>query len=115
MPLQAVLVKRALELVRDEPERRERLAALKALVARRIPTLAVKSQIVPIIIGEDAAALALAKNLQAQGFDIRAIRPPTVPEGTARLRLSLNVGLTVQDIENFAQAFERLLPSGVGL
>jgi len=104
-----------LELVRDEPERRERLAALKALVARRIPSLAVKSQIVPIIIGEDAAALALAKNLQAQGFDIRAIRPPTVPEGTARLRLSLHVGLTVQDIENFAQALERLLPSGVGL
>jgi 8-amino-7-oxononanoate synthase len=115
MPLQAVLVKRALELVRDEPERRERLSAIKVLVSRRIPSLAVKSQIVPIIIGEDAAALALAKNLQAQGFDIRAIRPPSVPEGTARLRLSLHVGLTPQDIENFAQALERLLPSGVGL
>lgn len=109
MPLQAVLVKRALELVRDEPERREQLSALKRSVAQRLPALAVKSQIVPIIIGEDGAAVALAKNLQAQGFDIRAIRPPAVPEGTARLRLSLHAGLTPQDIESFAQALERFL------
>ena len=115
MPLQAILVKRALELVRDEPERREQLAVLKAHLARRMPDFPVKSQIIPIIIGEDASAVGLANNLQAQGFDIRAIRPPSVPEGTARLRLSLNVGLTLQDIENFAQTLEILLPSGIGL
>lgn len=109
MPLQAVLVKRALELVRDEPERRERLSALKTLAAHRLPSHTVRSQIVPIIMGEDAAAVALAAKLQRQGFDIRAIRPPTVPEGTARLRLSLHVGLTPQDIESFAQALDRLL------
>ena len=111
MPLQAVLVKRALELVRDEPERREQLDALKTLAAQRLSGFAVESQIVPIIIGEDAAAVTIAKTLQAQGFDIRAIRPPTVPEGTARLRLSLHVGLTRQDIAKFAQALLPLLPS----
>ena len=93
MPLQALLVKRALELVRDEPERRERLSALKALAAARLPGFSVQSQIVPIVVGRDDAAVELAKALQARGFDIRAIRPPSVPEGTARLRLSLNAGL----------------------
>jgi len=104
MPLQAALVKRALELVRDEPERREQLIALRNIAAKCLPDLAVNSQIIPILIGEDSAAVTIARALQAQGFDIRAIRPPTVPNGTARLRLSLHVGLTPQDIENFAQA-----------
>jgi 8-amino-7-oxononanoate synthase len=107
MPLQAVLVRRALELVRDEPERRRQLEALKTFAAQQLPGFAVRSHIVPIVIGEDAAAVAIAETLQSQGFDIRAIRPPSVPEGTARLRLSLHVGLTRQDIENFARA---LLP-----
>jgi len=47
-------------------------------------------------VGDDRRALALAARLQARGFDVRAVRPPSVPEGTARLRLSitLNVGET---------------------
>ncbi len=110
MPLQAVLVQRALELARDEPQRRERLAAIKAHAAQCLPDIAIHSQIVPIIIGEDNQAVAIAARLQKQGFDIRAIRPPTVPEGTARLRLSLHVGLTTQDIDAFAQALLSLLP-----
>ena len=108
MPLQAALVKRALELVRDEPERREQLFALQALATKCLVGVEVKSQIVPLIVGEDSASVTLARTLQSKGFDIRAIRPPTVPNGTARLRLSLHVGLTEQDIENFAQAFNSL-------
>ena len=49
------------------------------------------SQIQPVIVGADAQAVALASSLKARGFDIRAIRPPTVPEGTARLRLTLTL------------------------
>ena len=50
-----------------------------------------------MIIGADQAAVALAAYLQRRGFDIRAIRPPTVPEGTARLRIALtaNVNETI--------------------
>ncbi|MCG8456378.1 MAG: hypothetical protein MI919_08850, partial [Holophagales bacterium] len=44
--------------------------------------------IVPVIVGTNAAALALAERLRRRGYDVRAVRPPTVPEGTARLRLS---------------------------
>jgi 8-amino-7-oxononanoate synthase len=108
MPLQAVLVQRALRLVQEEPQRRAELAALKAHAAKCLPGVAVESQIVPIIIGEDDAAVALAGALQAEGFDIRAIRPPTVPEGTARLRLSLRVGVTTDQLSAFAIALTRL-------
>jgi 8-amino-7-oxononanoate synthase len=108
MPLQAVLVQRALELVQEEPERRKELAALKAHVAKCLPGVSVLSQIVPIIIGGDDAAVALASALQAEDFDIRAIRPPTVPEGTARLRLSLRVGVTTDQLSGFAEALTRL-------
>jgi 8-amino-7-oxononanoate synthase len=51
------------------------------------------SQIVPVIIGADQAAVAVAASLQRRGFDIRAIRPPTVPEDTARLRIALTLNV----------------------
>jgi 8-amino-7-oxononanoate synthase len=53
-------------------------------------TIAGDSQIVPLIIGEDADAVAQAKAFQQNGFLVFAIRPPTVPQGTARLRFSLS-------------------------
>jgi 8-amino-7-oxononanoate synthase len=52
------------------------------------------SHIVPIVLGSNDAALAFAANLQARGYGIRAIRPPTVPPGTARLRVSLTAKLS---------------------
>ena len=62
------------------------------------------SQIVPVIIGADEAALAVAGNLQKAGFDVRAIRPPTVPEGTARLRIAINALHTEDEIRALAAA-----------
>jgi 8-amino-7-oxononanoate synthase len=56
------------------------------------------SPIVPIIIGENDRATHVAATLQAAGFDIRAIRPPTVPPGTARLRLSVRAALDEETI-----------------
>jgi len=50
-------------------------------------------------LGEDRRALRLAEALQARGYDIRAIRPPTVPEGTARLRLALTRHVTAADLD----------------
>ena len=49
------------------------------------------SQIQPIIVGADTRAVALANAMQARGYDIRAIRPPTVSEGTARLRIAITL------------------------
>lgn len=100
-PLMAAAVREALRICADEPERRERLAALidhatEALAPRGVP--ASGSQIVPIVIGADAETMAIADALQEAGFDIRGIRPPTVPRGTARLRLSLTLNATPQDV-----------------
>ncbi len=48
----------------------------------------------PVVLGPNDAALAFASNLQARGYGVRAIRPPTVPPGTARLRMSLTATLS---------------------
>ncbi len=109
MPLQALLVQKALQISDEEPWRREKLKALQASIATMLPDLAVRSPIVPIIIGDDRRAVTIAEALQAKGFDIRAIRPPTVPEGTARLRLSLNAKLSEDDLFAFAKALMPLL------
>jgi 8-amino-7-oxononanoate synthase len=101
-PLMAVAALEALEILQDEPERRERLAHLIAVAGRAAlasgaaaPT---GSQILPAIVGDDRAAMALAAGLQRRGFDVRAIRPPTVPEGTARLRVSITLNVGEQDV-----------------
>ncbi len=52
------------------------------------------SQIVPVILGSNDAAVNFAESLRTRGFGVRAIRPPTVPAGTARLRLSLTTKLS---------------------
>ncbi len=96
-PLMAVAASAALDIVADEPERRTRLAALvdhagRELI-RRCGRPASGSQILPVVIGDNARTMALAEALQARGFDVRGVRPPTVPEGTARLRLSLTLNV----------------------
>lgn len=65
------------------------------------------SQIVPIMIGENKKAVSLADDLQSKGFDVRAIRPPTVPVGTARLRVSLNSNLTESTLAEFVDALAK--------
>jgi 8-amino-7-oxononanoate synthase len=67
-----------------------------------------RSHILPIVLGDNDRALAAASALQAEGFDVRAVRPPSVPEGTARLRLSINAGLDDDTIDRFAAALSRV-------
>lgn len=94
-PLVAAAVRAALQICQNEPERRERLHGLIAFAERELKSKTrfapSGSQIQPIIIGADNSALALAAAMKARGYDIRAIRPPTVPEGTARLRLTITL------------------------
>lgn len=56
------------------------------------------SQIIPVIIGDSGKALSVAEKLQASGFWVTAVRPPTVPANTARLRLSLSTAFTPEDL-----------------
>ncbi|MBP0581094.1 8-amino-7-oxononanoate synthase [Labrys sp. LIt4] len=108
-PFQAALVREALRALADEPERRERELALIAfanrLLAERLGIAGSGSQILPVIIGDNERCLAIAGRMQADGFDIRAIRPPTVPAGTARLRIAITLNVHEEAI---AQMVERL-------
>ncbi|RAZ83046.1 8-amino-7-oxononanoate synthase [Mesorhizobium hawassense] len=100
-PLMAVATATALDIVAHEPDRRQRLARLVALAGRKAEALGLPasgSQILPIIVGDNARAMALAAALQSRGFDVRGIRPPTVPEGTARLRISLTLNVGEADV-----------------
>ncbi len=65
--------------------------------------------IVPIVIGDDAAAVRAAEALQKDGFDVRAIRPPTVPPGTARLRISIHADHERTTLTALAEALARVI------
>jgi 8-amino-7-oxononanoate synthase len=97
-PLTAAAVRAALRLCKHQPERRERLASLiefaNASLESRCGMPPSGSQILPAIVGSDTRAVALAAAMRGHGYDIRAIRPPTVPEGTARLRIALSLNVT---------------------
>jgi 8-amino-7-oxononanoate synthase len=112
-PLTAAITRAALELSRFKPERRERLAALVRFAGvelrRRCQIEPSGSHIIPVIIGADPAAVAMAAGLQRKGYDIRAIRPPTVPEGTARLRLALTLNVDETTVANLFEALSEQL------
>ena len=106
-PLVAAVTRAALALCAAGDARRERLQQLVRQASRalqRYGWAASDSHIVPILIGEDAAAAALATRLQEQGFDVRAIRPPTVPRGTARLRIALTLNVDAAAVDALFQA-----------
>jgi 8-amino-7-oxononanoate synthase len=94
-PLMAAATRAALTIAAGAEQERTQLQALVrhtgALMKSRLGLTASGSQIQPVIVGADSRAVALAAAMQARGYDIRAIRPPTVPEGTARLRIALTL------------------------
>jgi 8-amino-7-oxononanoate synthase len=102
-PATAAALEASLEVIATEPERRERLLERARYLRERLG-LAGDSPIIPIIIGENERAVKVARELQAAGFDVRAIRPPTVPAGTARLRVTVNQGLSEEVLDQFIEA-----------
>jgi len=105
-PAIAAALDASLDVIAAEPERRERVRFLARYLRERlreaeIAVPAGDSPIVPVIIGENERAVAVAAALQEAGFDVRAIRPPTVPAGTARLRISVNVNLSEEILDGF--------------
>jgi 8-amino-7-oxononanoate synthase len=105
----------ALEIVRGEPARRERLQALcgrmrAGLAALGFDVSRVVSAIFPVVLGSEARALAAAAALRERGFHVKAIRPPTVPAGTSRLRVALSAGLEPAHVDGFLAALAEALP-----
>ncbi|MCX5669992.1 MAG: 8-amino-7-oxononanoate synthase [Planctomycetota bacterium] len=99
----------ALRIARAEPDRRERLLAMaksarEALQAKGFDMGGSASQIIPIIVGTPERALAMAAALMDKGIFCPAIRPPTVPPRTSRLRISLTCEHTEDDIARLVEA-----------
>ena len=108
-PAQAAATLAAVKLARKEHWRRERLVELAAQLRERTTALGFEllpsdTPIQPLLCGEDAHAVALAAALEAQGFWVAAIRPPTVPEGRARLRITLSALHTPADVDALVEA-----------
>jgi 8-amino-7-oxononanoate synthase len=86
---------------------REIASSLRAaLAARGLDCGSGTTHIVPVMLGSNELAVQVASLLQGAGFAVKAIRPPTVPQGTARLRISLTSRITHQEIASLAQAIE---------
>jgi 8-amino-7-oxononanoate synthase len=104
----------AIDVVRQEPERRERLRALARRMRAGLEGLGfdvarVVAPIFPVVLGTEERALAASRALRARGFFVRAIRPPTVPRGTSRLRVALGAGHTEAQVDAFLGALEEVL------
>ncbi len=108
-PLLLYGVEAALDLVDAEPERRQQVCLLADRLRRRfkeagLDTLESAGPILPVVLGKSEPALAVAQRIQKKGFDVRAIRPPTVAPGTARLRISVHADHTEEQIDRLAEA-----------
>ncbi|WP_372884729.1 8-amino-7-oxononanoate synthase [Shimia sp.] len=108
-PFSAALVRASLKLLEDGGGR---VAAARARMRHAhdrlrsigLPETALNSQIIPVVLHEDAATMKAAAALQDAGFDVRGIRPPTVPRGTSRLRISITGNVTCTDITRLARS-----------
>ncbi len=116
IPAVADALMMAIEIIESEKKRRGELNHLckyfnQLLVENGFDAPTDKTQIVPIIIGESEKTVAIANKLQAEGFDVRAIRPPTVAEGTSRLRVTLNLSLSEEILKEFVEKLKDICKS----
>lgn len=103
----------SIELVKSEPKRR---AHLQALIAQfktgaqelGLNLMASDTAIQPVLVGDAQLALNMSEQLRTQGIMVTAIRPPTVPAGTARLRITLSAAHTSQQVDQLLQALGAL-------
>lgn len=103
----------SLKLIRSEPERRkmlgERIQQFREGAAQlELPIFESNTAIQGILIGNNAATVALSSQLLRHGFLVTAIRPPTVPAGTARLRITLSAAHTALQVEQLLEAMSQL-------
>ncbi len=123
-PYLAGQIRAAVEFAAAADDRRAHVRAIadllrEELAARGISFGASATQIVPVFCGSNEAALHIAAELQGNGFAVRAVRPPTVPAGTSRIRLSLTAKVSRTDVMHLAaaigNAFESLRTQSVAV
>jgi 8-amino-7-oxononanoate synthase len=108
-PASAAAALAALDLIEADPVMTEIPVAKARLFTQRLALPEASSPIVPVILGSAESALAASARLEAQGFLVVAIRPPTVPEGMARLRIAFSAAHDDDDVIRLADAIVALL------
>ncbi len=105
----------AIRILRQEPQRRESLVSLSRILAdglraagHAIPALD-GSPVIPVILNDPFLAVGVAQQLADRGFLVGAIRPPSVPPGTSRLRITLSSGHTPDEVQNLLTAILEIL------
>ncbi len=117
-PLLSVALMKGLDLLREGESRRRHLQALVARLRERLKPkrwrlAPSQTAIQPLVIGGNDEAVAVSEHLARDGLLVPAIRPPTVPRGTARLRISLSAAHSIEDVERLAASLnesERVIP-----
>lgn len=117
-PYMAGQIRAAIEFVRGADAERKHLQEIAAILRKELSarglSLGGSSHIVPVFLNSNEQALHVAAKLQANGFAAKAIRPPTVPAGTARIRLSLTSRITIDDVHRLATALCEAVESAPG-
>ena len=113
-PAVAAATSQSLLLLEEESWRREHLQSLinyfvKEAKALGLPLMPSSTAIQPLLLGSEVTALTWQQALMDAGFWISAIRPPTVAKGTARLRITLTAGHSVEDVDKLLHALQQLL------
>lgn len=110
-PTLVAAIATAIERVRsaDGDRRRERLWSAVAHLAARLGVDHAPSPIFPIVIGDNETTLSIAAALLARGWHVQPIRPPTVPPGTARLRITVSAGHDAAMLDAFVDDLQQLL------
>ena len=113
-PALAAAARESLRIVQAEPERRARLLAAVARFRAGAAQLGIAlgdstTSIQPLVLGEERRVLAVSAALFERGYWVAAIRPPTVPKGTARLRITLSAGHTAAQVDGLVEALAKAL------
>ncbi len=111
-PYLPVINAKALQILQKMHSERKKLKEISMNVRKRLNRKFIvkgeDSPIIPVIVGESSDALNFSRKLLNHGIWVQAIRPPTVPEGTSRLRISLSLSHSGKDLEKLLQAFDNL-------
>ena len=114
-PAQAYAITHAVGMVQTQQWRREKLHELSQAYDELLQSVdgyvATSTPIKPFILGKSQQALNVARQLKDKGFWMTAIRPPTVPEGSARLRITLTANHSIEDISALASALSQCMES----
>ena len=94
---------RSIDIIKNEPFRRQKVKMLSEYASKFLKN---KTQIIPVIVGDPKECLLLSERLLQRGFFVQAIRPPSVPRGTSRLRITINANLDETVISRFIKTLK---------